>query len=89
MMLDIPNANQIAEQGINPNACRDLWCAVILEQWNLVFCPVATDRGHERDSAKRWFGSRDFTTAVSLAGLDPESVLLAFKQRIAQIEGGL
>lgn len=76
MSFDDRNANQIMEHDLCPRACRALWCAVIEEQLRLALSPRMADRPHQIDSARRWFGSRDFFMACALAGLDGDWVLL-------------
>lgn len=63
---------------------RSLWCAVVFEQWRLVFDARPADRGYEIINARRWFGTRDFEIATTLAGLDPDWVLRGFRQKAAR-----
>lgn len=75
--------NQIEEQDIDPRACRALWCAVVEEQLRLAVSPRVADRPYEVDSARRWFGTRDFFMACALAGVDGEWVLWGVRKHPA------
>lgn len=83
MMLDGVNENQVLEQDIDPAACRLLWCAILKEQWDIVFCGRSTDSKNQRQSAMTWFGGRDFQMVCSLAGMDPKSVFEAYHRHLA------
>ena len=65
----------VLEEDICPCDCRALWCAVIEEQLALAVSPYNIDHACEIDSARRWFGSRDFFMVCALAGLDGALVL--------------
>ena len=79
-----PQVNQQAEQLIQPESCRALWCAVISEHWGLATAPRAGDRPHEIHAARRWFGSRDFFAVCALAGVDGAWVLEGYRAWEAQ-----
>lgn len=85
MSLDDCNANQIKEHDMCPRACRALWCAVIQEQLNLAVSPRMADHPHEVAAARRWFGSRDFFMACSLAGLDGAWVLCGVRHQFQMV----
>ena len=71
----------VLEEDICPCDCRALWCAVIEEQMVLALSPGAIDHAREIDSARRWFGSRDFFMACALAGLDGALVLCGVRRK--------
>jgi hypothetical protein len=81
MSFEDRNVNQIIEHEVCPRACRALWCAVIEDQFRLAVAPRASDLPREIDSARRWFGSRDFFMTCALAGLDGAWVLWGVHRR--------
>lgn len=85
-MLDEPYRAQVREHVMDLAACRALWCAVIQEQFALAMRPVPTqmDRAYEIDGARRWFGSRDYHIACSLAGVDAAKLLTGVERRFAE-----
>ena len=60
----------VLDEAICPCDCRALWCAVIEEQLVLAVSTRTIDHAYEIDSARQWFGSRDFFMVCALAGLD-------------------
>lgn len=57
------------------SAERDLWCAVIQTAWDDAFHEgECAERCNNRQSARAWFGSRDFFEVCTLAGVNPHAV---------------
>ena len=79
MSFDDRNAT-VLEEDICTCDCRALWCAVIKEQLVLAVSPRTIDHAYEIDSARRWFGSRDFFMVCALAGLDGALVLCGVRR---------
>ena len=70
----------VLDEAICPCDCRALWCAVIEEQLVLAVSTRKKDHAREIDSARRWFGSRDFFMVCALAGLDGALVLCGVRR---------
>lgn len=76
--FDVP----IDDSAVDAGACRGLWAAVLMQQWELVFGTPALWRSADRPVARRWFGESDFFTVCALAGLDGRAVLERFHARL-------
>ncbi len=62
-------------------ACRELWCAVIMQAWKDALSGSRTSGKREKlfvTQARRWFGSADFYHVCALAGVDGEKMLAGF-----------
>ncbi|MBC7154576.1 MAG: hypothetical protein H5U19_08195 [Rhodobacteraceae bacterium] len=70
---------------IDPRACRDLWCAVLMEQIELALSPKRADRKSEISAARGWLGSRDFFTICALANVDGAFVLWGVRRQLAHL----
>jgi len=66
-------------------ACRALWCAVLIEHWNLAVAPGKAEQPYAVDYAQRWFGSADFHEVCDMAGVGGEDVLRAYRK--ARVKG--
>lgn len=72
------------------DACRQLWCAVLLVQFQTVFPSRDPRRKFRKDhwdelsveESVRWFGSANFRQVCALAGVDDEFVMLGFERRM-------
>lgn len=84
-MTEADRARAAAE--VDHVGCRRLWAAAVLAQWDLVFKPKRSDRPHDRDAARSWFGSRDFFAACDLAGIDGHGVLRRFRSELSRTGG--
>lgn len=70
---------------VQAEACRKLWCAVILEAFVLATSDRATDRGHEQDYARSWFGSVEFYHICNMAGVDGDYILRGYHAQLAEM----
>ena len=62
-------------------ACQAMWCAVIEDQLKLAQSEARHQRfAYEIDSARRWFGTRDFFIVCALAGFDGAYILGGVRQ---------
>lgn len=52
--------------------CRKLWCTLLL---TMIADARASRGSRERDDARAWLGTRDFSLVCYLAGFDPQAVL--------------
>ena len=75
----------VLEEAICPCDCRALWCAVLKEQLVLAVSTRTIDHACEIDSARRWFGSRDFFMVCALAGLDGALVLCGVRRKFRRV----
>lgn len=64
---------------MDPQACRNLWCAVLAAMWDLATRPCRRDSRSEIEGAREWFGSRDFHMVCALAGFDGMAVLERYR----------
>lgn len=93
MTLGADNDLQVAEARIEARACRHLWCAVLLAQYETVFPGKFSRKTYKPKhwetttvmAAKRWFGSRYFETVCALAGVDHDFVLDKFNSRLEEV----
>lgn len=58
-----------------------MFCAVIEEQWNIIFYCKTSDTDAEVSATHHWFGSRDFFYCCALAGVDGVAVLEQFRRK--------
>ena len=70
---------------VDVRACRALWCAVLIEHWNLAVAPGQGEQPYAVDYAQRWFGSADFHEVCDMAGVGGEDVLRAYRK--ARVKG--
>lgn len=82
------NGNQVIDRNYDYAAARRLWQAVLLEQWRVVFRPLASDGPNDRRQAIRFFQSRDLHAVCALAGLDSVAVFERWLDRMSEIEQG-
>lgn len=68
-----------ADDPVDAQACRALWCAVLAAMWDLATRPGYRDSPAEVEGAQAWFGSRDFYTVCSLAGIDGGAALARYR----------
>ncbi len=65
---------------VNAEACRRLWCEVLLEQYRCAIGRASPPiSSNEQRTAFDWFGSRSFWTVCALAGVDGEAILSALQ----------
>lgn len=68
---------------VEPEACRTLWCNVLMVAWEDALQPVLLLKSWEVDEARRWFGSRDFHRVCMWAGVDADRILRAYQAAMA------
>lgn len=67
-------------------SCRALWLQVWLQ--GVDDAETEARAGNGSDVARRWIGSRDFTLAAELAGLDPDVARAVARKRVQTAGGG-
>ncbi|MCG7520865.1 hypothetical protein [Ruegeria sp. Ofav3-42] len=64
-------------------ACRRLWCYVLVQAVKLATEVREGDHPAERRHARAWFGTRDFYKVCALAGFDGDYILRGFRAKLA------
>ncbi|WP_394208210.1 hypothetical protein [Paracoccus litorisediminis] len=64
---------------IDPAACRALWCAVVIENWNVAVAPSSQEHSLDIHRCRDWFGCPDFHRVCEMAGLDGDDLLVAYR----------
>lgn len=63
----VPDQNGLA---VDAAGCRRLWCALILQEFQIATQPQRPSRRREIEDARAWFASASFHGICALIGLD-------------------
>jgi len=70
-------------------ACRELWCAVIMQAWKDALSSPPRNARREKlfvVQARNWFGSADFYHVCALAGIDGDQMLSGYLRASGKAE---
>lgn len=89
--LDLVRTVEPGEFSPDPDvvACRNLWRAVLLTQWQAVFSPSQSMTLQKQSAAldaraQAWFGGSGFQEVCALADVDADQVMAEYRRKLAE-----